>query len=91
MKKDPYTLTIDFGTQSVRIAIFNTKGHILAIEKETYQPTYFSTQAGYAEQKASFYWEALGRVSRVLVEKNPTLLSSVTSVSMTAFRGPLSS
>ena len=87
MKKEPYTLTIDFGTQSVRIAIFDTKGNILAIEKETYQPTYYSSKPGYAEQKASFYWDALGRVSRLLVQNHSDLIPHVNSVSMTAFRG----
>jgi sugar (pentulose or hexulose) kinase len=87
MNNEHFTLTIDFGTQSVRMAIFDTKGQIRAIEKETYYPTYHSKKPGYAEQKASFYWEALSRVSQRLVQGNPTLISAIESVSMTAFRG----
>ena len=34
--KDPLILTLDFGTQSVRAALFNKKGEIVGIEKVKY-------------------------------------------------------
>jgi sugar (pentulose or hexulose) kinase len=85
--KQPLALTIDFGTQSVRVAIFNKKGDILAISKSVYEPTYLSLKPGYAEQEASFYWEHLRNASQALKQEHPDLLKAVTTCAMTAFRG----
>ena len=52
-------LTIDFGTQSLRVALINKKGDIVAMEKSVYEQPYFSTQKGYAEQHADYYWDRL--------------------------------
>ena len=56
---DKTILTIDFGTQSVRVAIFDEKGNPLAIEKEKYDPPYFSTLPNYAEQDPHYYYQCL--------------------------------
>ena len=39
--EDATVLTMDFGTQSVRVAIFDREGNELAMEKEKYNPPYF--------------------------------------------------
>jgi sugar (pentulose or hexulose) kinase len=89
MKKGqgPLALTIDFGTQSVRVTIFNKQGDILAIKRKVYEPTYHSEKPGYAEHDASFYWENLRDVTQQLKQDEPELLSQVTTSAMTAFRG----
>jgi sugar (pentulose or hexulose) kinase len=89
MKKSqgPLALTIDFGTQSVRVTIFNKQGDILAIKRKVYEPTYHSEKPGYAEHEASFYWENLREVTQQLKRDEPELLSQVTTSAMTAFRG----
>ena len=46
--KDPLILTIDFGTQSVRAALFNKKGETVDIKKVQYDPAYKSPKPGYA-------------------------------------------
>ena len=89
MKKSqgPLALTIDFGTQSVRVTIFNKQGDMLAMKRKAYEPTYHSEKPGYAEHDASFYWENLRDVTQQLKRDEPELLSQVTTSAMTAFRG----
>jgi sugar (pentulose or hexulose) kinase len=89
MKKSqgPLALTIDFGTQSVRVTIFNKQGDMLAMKRKVYEPTYHSEKPGYAEHEASFYWENLRDVTQQLKRDEPELLSQVTTSAMTAFRG----
>ena len=89
MKKSqgPLALTIDFGTQSVRVSIFNKQGDMLAMKRKAYEPTYHSEKPGYAEHEASFYWENLRDVTQQLKRDEPELLSQVTTSAMTAFRG----
>lgn len=86
-KNDPLALTIDFGTQSVRVSIFNKQGEMLAIKRKVYHPTYLSEKPGYAEHEASFYWENLKDVTQALKQDHPELLAKVTTAAMTAFRG----
>ena len=57
MAKKPLVLTLDFGTQSVRVALISKSGDIVHIVKETYNPAYFSKEKGFAEQDPDFYWE----------------------------------
>ena len=52
---EPLVLAVDCGTQSLRALILDKKGKILAQEAVVYQPPYFSTQPGYAEQNPDFY------------------------------------
>ncbi|MEY3610041.1 MAG: hypothetical protein RLZZ264_562, partial [Bacillota bacterium] len=86
-KTESLALTIDFGTQSVRVSIFNRQGEILAIKKHVYQPTYESSKPGYAEHDASFYWDNLKKVTFELKKDHPELLRQVTTAAMTVFRG----
>ncbi len=85
-EKDSLIFAIDFGTQSVRAAIFNKKGDTVAIEKEKYAPAYHSPKSGYAEQDPDYYLECLAKASRRLVEKNSELLPFLAGVSMSCFR-----
>ena len=88
MKKSygPLALTIDFGTQSVRVSIFNKQGEILAFKRQAYEPNYHSEKPGYAEHEASFYWQNLRDVTQQLKRDEPELLSQVTTSAMTVFR-----
>ena len=58
MHKPAYFLAIDNGTQSVRAMIFNQSGTLVAKSKVAIEP-YFSTQPGWAEQKAEYFWSSL--------------------------------
>lgn len=83
---DKLVLTLDFGTQSVRAAIFDKFGNILAFEKEIYEKPYFSLKVGYCEQHPSYYWEKLCKVCKKLSQNSKDLMDKVECVSMTCFR-----
>ena len=86
MAKEDLVVTLDFGTQSVRAIIFDQSGQTLACEQYHYNPAYFSTKPGYAEQDVEFYWKHMCEVTKALSEKNPELMKRVKGVSFTCFR-----
>ena len=49
--EEKLVLAVDFGTQSVRVAIVNQFGDIKAIIKSKYNEPYFSSEPGFAEQE----------------------------------------
>ena len=79
-------MTFDFGTQSVRVSVFDKKGECLASEKEPYRPAYFSSKPGYAEQDPDYYFQCLCAASKRLATKHPELLENVAGIAMTCFR-----
>ena len=56
MKKGPYLLGIDGGTESLRVGIFNLEGRRIAFVSEPY-PVYFP-RPGFAEQDPEDWWKA---------------------------------
>jgi len=83
---DDLILTIDFGTQSVRVSIFNQKGVCLAFEKESYDPPYVSPQPNFAEQDPDLYFKTLCNVSNKLAANHSDLLKQVKGACLTCFR-----
>ena len=81
-----HILTVDFGTQSVRVAVFDDEGNALAMEKEAYSPAYYSSQPNYAEQDPNVYYDCLCACTQRLVKKNPDLIKSVSGITETCFR-----
>lgn len=79
-------IAIDYGTQSVRVAIINEKGKILALEQEKYDIPYFSIKPGYAEQYPDYYYDLMCKASKRLVKNNQELMKTVRSFSSTCFR-----
>ncbi len=86
MKNDPLVLTLDFGTQSVRTALINKKGEIVYIVRKTYNPIYFSTKKGYAEQNADFYWDSLVECLQKVTKEKPELLDDIVAMTVSSFR-----
>lgn len=86
MNNNPLVLTIDFGTQSVRTSLFDKSGNAVALIKKPYEPAYFSTQKGYAEQNADFYWSYLISCLKQLTSENSNLLGNIKAATITAFR-----
>ena len=82
----PLVLTIDFGTQSVRVALVNTHGDIEAIERVKYEPAYFSLKPGFAEQNPDFYFENLCTCTKNIVKNNKEKMKDVIGVTMAFFR-----
>ncbi len=83
---DKLALTFDFGTQSVRVSVFNKSGECLASEKEPYRPAYFSSKPGYAEQDPEYYFSCLCSASKRLAEAHPELMKNIAGATMTCFR-----
>ena len=83
---EPLILTIDFGTQSVRTALFNKTGDIIGIEKYPYSPAYLSSKPGYAEQDPNYYLDAMSKCSQALKDKYPEEMKMVKGVTLTCFR-----
>lgn len=81
-----YALGIDFGTQSVRIIVFDDKGNTIVKYKEPYNHPYFSSQKGYAEQWPSYYLEKLYKCTNKLASEHPELINNLLGGSISCFR-----
>lgn len=79
-------LTIDYGTQSVRVAIVDKKGKFLAFEQEKYNEPYFSTKPGYCEQYPDYYYNCMVKAARRLTSAHQDLLPRCLAISSTCFR-----
>lgn len=86
MKRNPLVLTLDFGTQSVRIALIDKQGEIVYLIKRAYNPTYFSLKKGYAEQHADFYWDNLIECLKKLAVESKEKLKDIIAMTVTTFR-----
>ena len=84
--KEPLIFTIDFGTQSVRVALFNKRGEIVDIEKATYSPAYHSPKPGYAEQDPDYYVDTLMVISKKLMDRNQDKKDQILGAVLTTFR-----
>lgn len=83
---EPLVLTMDFGTQSVRVALFNKKGVPEAMEKEKYDPPYFSSQPNFAEQDPDYYFSCLAKCTQRLVSAHPDFMKRCKGITLTCFR-----
>ena len=85
-EKSKYVLTIDYGTQSVRVAVIDNKGKFVAFEQEKYKTPYFSEKPGFCEQDPNYYFECMCKAAQRLSERNKDLLKKCMSISSTCFR-----
>ena len=83
--KQEYLLSIDNGTQSVRAMIFDRDGHLVAKSKVEIEP-YFSTEPGWAEQHAEYFWQALCQACHKLWEQLEIPRESIKAMSVTTQR-----
>ena len=83
---DPLILTIDVGTQSVRASLFDKQGTCLSMEKESYEPAYYSSKPGYAEIDADEYFDYMSKAIRRLTEKKPNLVERIAGITIDTFR-----
>ncbi|MFN3412400.1 MAG: FGGY-family carbohydrate kinase [Exilispira sp.] len=78
-------LTIDCGTQSTRVLIFDEKANILAKAKIEYQP-YFQKKPGYAEQDANIFWDSIIKGCNQIFSKHPEYKNNICAVGVTSQR-----
>jgi FGGY-family pentulose kinase len=64
----PYVIGVDFGTESVRVGIFDGTGQPVAFASQEY-PLYHP-HPGWAEQKPGEWWAALVRAMRAVLAKS---------------------
>ena len=79
-------LAIDNGTQSLKTALFDGSGNLLAKEQQAFDP-YFSTQPGWAEQDPQVFWRALCSACRRLWREHGSLKERIACVALTSQRG----
>ncbi len=70
-------LSIDCGTQSLRLAIFSPRGELLCFEKIEYENSYFSPKPGFAEQEVQTYISALKKASENMKNRCPELWNKI--------------
>lgn len=78
-------LTIDVGTQSIRVALIDLEGNILDIAKTPIEP-YFSTHPGWAEQEPAYYWEKLCLTTRNLLGRTGKKKERIKGIALTTQR-----
>ncbi len=85
MKKIQTLLSIDCGTQSLRVLLFSPAGEQLFCEKVHYSP-YFSIKPGYAEQNPDVWWQALCTAIQKAKKAVPELFMNLSGVTVTTQR-----
>lgn len=85
MTQPQYVLAIDNGTQSIRALVFDEQGNEVAKSKVDLE-AYFSTQPGWAEQHADYYWESLGQACQDLWAQGVVKPEQIKGVSLTTQR-----
>ncbi len=73
---EPLILSIDCGTQSLRVMLINRHGTIVAGVKKAFDP-YYATLPGFAEQDPDVYWNSLCEATKELLESNQQLLDAI--------------
>lgn len=81
-------LSIDAGTQSIRIAIIDFKGNFLKICKTEIEP-YYSTNPGWAEQNPEYFWKILSSTCKKVLTDLPVLIESIKGVTLTTQRNTM--
>lgn len=81
-----YIVAIDNGTQSIRALLFNLHGKLIAKSRVPIQP-YISTQPGWAEQDAEYFWQGVAQACQQLWTLTDVPPSAVAGVALTTQRG----
>jgi len=75
---DKYLMGMDIGTSSCKVAIFDTKGEVVAQTNGEYH-TYYP-QEGFVEQNPEEWWNAVCEASKLCIQKaniNPEQIAGV--------------
>ena len=83
---EPLILTMDFGTQSVRVALFDKRGYMVAMKKKDYDQPYFSLQPNWAEKEPYEYYQDLCLCTKELARENPSSMKNIKGITLTCFR-----
>ena len=86
MENKDLVISIDYGTQSVRVSIIDKNGKFLAFEHVVYDEPYFSIKPGYCEQNPDYYYNCMCKAAKKLTSEHQDLLERCASISSTCFR-----
>ena len=78
-------LTIDNGTQSVRVLVFDLQGNLVAKSKVDIVP-YISPENGWAEQDPEYFWKKLCEACQKLWEENKIDKKAIAGLAITTQR-----
>lgn len=78
-----YILSVDLGTTSCKTVLFDTDFNVVATSKRAYDTSY--SYAGWAEQPAYQWWEALRENTQEVLEKSAIDPAKVIAVGIDAF------
>jgi len=84
--KRPLILTIDVGTQSLRVGLVDKEGKIVGLHKYSYNPAYHSKNNGEAEQDPNYYFNGIVESIKALNKKQPDDIKDVIGVTMDTIR-----
>ncbi|AGT35496.1 MAG: FGGY-family carbohydrate kinase [Thermofilum sp.] len=86
MDKD-ILLSIDIGTTTVKVALFDSVGNLLAVDGKEY-PTYYP-KPGWAEQDPEDWWETVVEVTRTVIRKSHIDPSRIAGINVSSQRETL--
>ena len=78
-------ISIDCGTQSLRLIVFSKNGRILAKKQIAYRP-YVSLKPGWAEQNPAVWWNSLCSAALSVKNENPELFKRARGIGITSQR-----
>lgn len=82
MAEGPYLIGIDYGTESVRVGIFDREGIPLAFASQTYALKH--PRSGWAEQNPDEWWSCLIGATREAMEKSGVAPEEIAGLSLDA-------
>ncbi len=80
-----YVLTIDCGTQSLKVMLFDANANIIAERKEKFKP-YFSLMPGWAEQDPTIYYDSACKAMNFIRGNYPNEWNEIAAIVITALR-----
>jgi len=88
IKNTECVLSIDAGTQSIRIALIDFKGNFLKICRTEIEP-YYSARPGWAEQNPEYFWKSLSLTCKKVFNDLPVSKESIKGVTLTTQRNTM--
>lgn len=85
-KKNPLVLTIDFGTQSLRVCLVNKTGEFEAIVKKKYDVCYLEPTKGSCEHDPDFYIDLMMKALKELSKDHKDKLNRIAGATIATFR-----
>src|SRR5512142_1337032 len=78
----PFVMSIDGGTESLRVGVFDLQGRLLATAAQTYGTSF--PRAGWAEQDPEEWWQALVGATRSCLARGGFRPQDIAGISLDA-------